>query len=324
MEKLNLPQLRMLVTDYCDSNCIYCRPGGEGNLMCRHLNMDYATATEVAAAYYKLGGNSVKISGGDPVFWGHLIEYIEYLKRQLQFNHVELITRSVKIRELIEELNYAGLDVLNFSFDTLIENRYSIITRKNDFSLFKEVICECAKIFYCKINTVILPDTSETEILSMISFCIENGVRELKLLDYIDDINGEKQSEVVSSSLFDVLYQYLDSIAQEYKIEFQGGLGHPMRVYKISDSFKVICKDARRGAWYCDLCLNCSHYPCHDALMALRVTPSNSFQLCLLNNKMHWKFDSSNMEDQLVSIMKHYQHAFFEEKYDENYCVNLS
>ncbi len=324
MENLNLPQLRMLVTDYCDSNCIYCRPGGEGNLMCYHLNMDYAIATEVAAAYHKLGGNSIKISGGDPVFWGYLIEYIKYLKHQLHFNHVELITRSVKIHELIEDLNHAGLDVMNFSLDTLSENRYSIITRKKDFSLFKEVICECAKKIHSKINTVILSDTSEAEIHNMIDFCVENGIQELKLLDYIDDINSNKQFHAVSGSLFDVLYQYLDSIAQEYKIEFQGGLGHPMRVYKISDSFKVICKDARRGAWYCDLCLKCSHYPCHDALMALRVTPSNSFQLCLLNSKMHWKFDSSNMEEQLVSIMKHYQNAFFEEKFNENYCVDPS
>lgn len=317
MENLKLPQLRMLVTDYCDSKCIYCRPTGEGNLDSRHLDMNYDVAVKIAKAYQRLGGSSIKISGGDPVFWNNLIEYIKHLKIQLNYDKVELITRSVQICRLLNDLKLTGLDVLNFSLDTLNEKWYNHITQKNDFERYKKIICECARIFFCKINTVILPDTAESEIYDMIEFCAENGIRELKLLDYIDDL-VDKQPQTYSDSLFERIYQHLDNISPKYEIEFQGGLGHPMRVYKISDYFRVICKDARQGAWYCDLCRKCGHYPCHDALMAVRVTPSNSFQLCLLNDKMHWRFDSSNIEEQLVSIIKHYQNASFERKINEN------
>ena len=306
-----LPQLRVLVTDYCDSKCIYCRPGGEGNLQCRHLSMSYDTAIQAATAYRKLGGNSIKISGGDPVFWKHLIQYISFLKNDLQYDHVELITRSVKIMPYIDDLDRAGLDVINFSLDTISEEKYTYITGKHDLQLLEEIIIQCAGKMYCKINTVVLPNTSESEIESMIDFCVSCGIRELKLLDYIDDLQGTKSGEIEQPQQFVSLYNKLDSMTSEHSIAYQGGLGHPMRVYQINDQFKIICKDSSNGAWYCNLCLKCRHYPCHDALMALRVTPSDTFQLCLVNDKMHWKFNAQNLELQLDSIMKQYKNAFF-------------
>ncbi len=311
MSRTKIPQLRVLVTDHCDSNCIYCRPGGEGNLDCQGLTMSYDTAVQAAVAYRRIGGNGIKISGGDPAFWQYLSQYIAFLKRELNYEHVEVITRSVKIAPQLDELKYAGLDVINFSLDTVDRNRYLYITKKNDFEQLKDIIIRASHQMYCKINMVVLPDTSEVEISSMLEFCNSNEVRELKLLDYIDDIQENTANVRVQSDQFDLIYKQLEQFTNSFSIALQGGLGHPMRVYQISDAFKVICKDARQGAWYCELCKKCSHYPCHDALMALRVTPSDSFQLCLLNKKMHLHFDSSNIEQQLETIMKYYRNAFF-------------
>lgn len=313
MSKSKLPQLRILVTDCCDSNCIYCRPGGEGNLDCQGIFMNYDIAVMVAAAYRKIGGSSIKISGGDPAFWQYLTQYVSFLKQELNYERVEVITRSVKISQQLNELKNAGIDVINFSLDTIDQNRYYYITKKNDFEILKDIIIRAAYQMYCKINTVILPDTSETEIRSMLEFCFANNIQELKLLDYIDDFQGNTNAVKEQSNQFDLIYKQLEQFTSNFSIEMQGGLGHPMRVYQISENLKVICKDSRQGAWYCEICNKCSHYPCHDALMALRVTPSNSFQLCLLNKKMHWHFDRSNVEKQLESILKHYYNAFFKE-----------
>ena len=312
MSGLKIPQLRVLVTDYCDSNCIYCRLGGEVNLSCHGLNMSYDTAVQVAIAYRKISGDSIKISGGDPAFWQYLSQYIAFLKKELNYSHVEVITRSAKIAKSLDELKYAGLDVINFSLDTIDKDKYLYITKKNDFEQLKDIIISTAHKMYCKINMVILPNTSEAEINSMIEFCVANKIRELKLLDYIDDIQENTvMDQRTPLGQFDLIYKLLEQITNSFSIASQGGLGHPMRIYEVFDGLKVICKDARQGAWYCELCKKCGHYPCHDALMALRVTPSNSFQLCLLNNKMHLQFNVSNVEQQLETIMRHYQNAFF-------------
>ena len=324
MERAKIPKLRVLATDFCDSKCVYCRPGGEGNLKCRKQSLDFEIAKDVAKAYRNLGGNSIKITGGDPVFWSHLIEYVKYLKEELNYSCVEVISRSVHISEILNELKNSGLDILNFSLDTIYEEKYSLITRKNDFNKYKEIICECANNFYCKINMVILPETTIKDIDEMINFCIENGIRELKLLDYIDDLNNDSSEKINQKPLFKKIYNKLSHMSKRESVEFQGGLGHPMNVYYLSERFKVICKDASQGAWYCKKCLGCKRYPCHDALMALRVTPSNSFQLCLLNEKMHWNFNNANMCKQLDSIIENYQNAFFIGDNNEDNCVNPS
>jgi cyclic pyranopterin phosphate synthase len=44
----------------------------------------------------------------------------------------------------------------------------------------------------------------------------------------------------------------------------------------------VVFKDSRAGAWYGDICKDCVFFPCHDALMALRLTSDGRLQFCLL------------------------------------------
>ena len=324
MDMHQLPQLRVLVTDYCDSKCIYCRPSGEGNLFCRHQNMSYETAINAANLYRSYGGREIKISGGDPVFWPHLRDYVHALKHDMKYEHVEVITRSVRISELINQLADDNLDVLNFSLDSICPEQYRTITGKADFDAYSKTIIQSAAKLYCKINMVILNGTTLNEIDSMIRFCTANGIRELKLLDYISDLRTNTLLEGASQAeLFKSIYEKLARISTEKNIIFQCGFGHPMSEFIISDKFRVICKDASLGSWYSPCCPQCRHYPCHDAIMSLRVTPSDSFQLCLLNSKMHWKFDNNNMKDQFQSILSMYQNAVFVgSDTDENDCVN--
>ncbi len=307
-----LPQLRVLVTDYCESKCIYCRPSGEGNLDFEHRNMKYSTALNVAKFYKSLGGSNIKITGGDPVLWPQVIDYVYVLKNTLNFEHIELITRNPAVLEIIEQLNNSHLDVLNFSLDTLSPLRYCNITGKRDFNVYINAITRSASAMFCKINMVILPDTSESEINDMIYFCKNSGIRELKLLDYIDDMSTRSGFQKVNqASSFQRIYSKLDSLSMSKTRIFQGGFGHPMNDFQVAENFHVICKDSSLGAWYVPQCLQCDHYPCHDAVMALRVTPQDSFQFCLVNKKMQWYFNASNMEEQLYSVLALYENAFF-------------
>ena len=306
-----LPQLRVLVTDYCAGKCIYCRPSGEGNLPCLNREMKYSTAISVAKIYRALGGKEIKISGGDPVFWFGLCDYVKELKNTLRFEHVEVITRSPTILDSIESLSGNNLDLLNFSLDSLEPERYRKITGKNDFQQYIEAIINSATKIPCKINMVVLHDTSLEEIDSMMNFCIEHHIRELKLLDYIDGLNGKYPLQNKNQAeQFSHIYEKLTAFS-ERKIVYQGGFGHPMSQFAVAKDFCVVCKDANFGSWYSDCCLQCANYPCHDALMAIRVTPTDSFQVCLLNKNLHWKFNAENMESQFHAALSIYDKAFF-------------
>lgn len=118
-----IPQLRILATDSCDSKCIYCRPSGEGNLGRKGILINNQTALKVASSYRKMGGSSVKITGGEPAFWPFLTQYVAFLKQELLYEHVEVISRSVKIASKLQELKNVGLDVINISLDTVDQDR---------------------------------------------------------------------------------------------------------------------------------------------------------------------------------------------------------
>lgn len=315
MGKKLMPQMRILVTDFCDSKCVYCRPTGEGNILCAEKKMmTLETAKTAAQVYKENGGNEIKISGGDPVFWPYLVEFIFYLKKELKFKKVEVITRSEKILTIVEKLIDAGLDVLNFSLDTIDNEKYTLITGKKDFESYILAIKECASKVYCKINMVVMQNLNSNDWYNMILFCENVGIKQLKLLDFIDDLLGKLNDPEAQEKYFYSFDKICKELRERYgneKIVYQGGLGHPMNKFNTPKDLEVICKNSKNGAWYCKECINCPNYPCHDALMAVRVTPSDSFQLCLLNEKKHWYFNSETVSSQFKCILKNYQSAFF-------------
>jgi hypothetical protein len=54
----------------------------------------------------------------------------------------------------------------------------------------------------------------------------------------------------------------------------------------LASGFEVVLKDSRAGAWYGEVCKDCRFYPCHDALMALRLTADRRLQFCLLREEI--------------------------------------
>lgn len=295
---MKMPQLRILVTSFCGRKCIYCRPTGEGSISCTSkVFINIEDALKICRLYREKGGTEVKITGGDPVFWPDLVPFVHCLKNEIKFPKVEVITRSPKISEKVESLIVAGMDVLNFSLDTISKKTYEQITGCYDYDALIVAIQDCAKVVPVKINSVIMKGINESNIKELIAFCESAGVQQLKLLDVIDDLqdieagNSSRLREFGIERLND-LYVSLAQICSEIKkdaildrLVYQGGLGHPMNEFKMASGLTIIVKNSENGAWYGKPCENCPSYPCHDALMAIRLTSNNMLQYCLLNEQ---------------------------------------
>jgi cyclic pyranopterin phosphate synthase len=77
-----------------------------------------------------------------------------------------------------------------------------------------------------------------------------------------------------------------------------------MVVVRLPSGLEVILKDSGAGAWYGSVCTGCRFFPCHDALMALRLTADLRLQFCLLRRDN--TVDLSNVihdEDQLGTLV---------------------
>lgn len=324
---MKMPQLRILATSFCGCKCLYCRPTGEGNASCtkkQFINIEDALG--ICRLYKNRGGNEVKLTGGDPAFWPELVNFVKRLKCEIGIPKVEVITRSPRIVDQINDLVAAGLDVLNFSLDTVDEYAYEIITGCNNYDDLIAAIRYCSEFIPLKINSVIMKGINDSNIEDLITFCEALNVRQLKLLDIIDDMQNEDAGnrdrlQVIGVDRLVDLYTSLTPICEEIKkraVEdntvFQGGLGHPMNEYKLASGLIITAKNSENGAWYGKLCESCPSYPCHDALMALRLTSDNRLQFCLLNDEASISLEGLTpveIETVFVESLNLYENARF-------------
>jgi cyclic pyranopterin phosphate synthase len=248
--------------------------------------------------FCELGGEFIKLTGGDPSLWEPIVPTVAGLKKMPGLRGVEVISRHPRIGTLASPLVNAGADVINISIDTLRADRHHQITGINDLDAVLEAARVCSKSgAKCKINTVVMRGVNDDELEDLVTFCEQNKIASIKFLDVIGDIDAGTESfaqrlRVVGREAVDSLYVPLQGFVDQFRtravrsfIAGQGGLGHPMIVLVLESGLQLIFKDHLAGAWYGSICQGCRHYPCHDALMALRVSADLRLQFCLLGDE---------------------------------------
>lgn len=295
---MRMPQLRVSVNSRCQRACFYCRPSGEGVPTDPRESIHPEDLILVAAACASHGITSIKLTGGDPALWAPLANVVRRLKTETGIKEVQVISRNPRIGEMITELREAGLDQLNLSLDTLNQSLHHKITGVDDLPELLRALDKAATAgIPLKVNVVVMSGINDGEIVDIIEFCESSGVGELKLLDVIRDLGDGKENNLfrlrgADQTLRDLfvplgpMATLLRDRAESWELLNQGGLGHPMFAARMPSGLKVIVKDHAAGAWYGNICRDCKFYPCHDALMALRITADLRLQLCLLRDDL--------------------------------------
>jgi GTP 3',8-cyclase len=283
-----IPQLRISVTVPCGKKCVYCRPGGEGFEAPRYAELTPAQFGELTRIFVRHGVRDIKLTGGDPMLRKDIVEIVRRIKEIDGVRSLHLVTRHQRAGEIAPALKAAGLDVLNFSIDSLDAHTWSAITGvKGHRRLIDAVYRAADSGIAIKLNSVIMAGVNSDEIPALAEFAGHFNAS-LKLLDLIDDLPGFPSvtpAGFARDRAFD-LDSYIPLFAAQATdsdIDFQpGGLGHPMPRFKLPSGATVLIKSSNEGAWYGDVCEGCSFFPCHDALMAVRLTADGKLQYCLL------------------------------------------
>jgi cyclic pyranopterin phosphate synthase len=289
MRQQKTPQLRIAVNSICGKACAYCRPGGEVSRPVTEEILSVDEIVQLTALLSRTGITDVKLTGGDPALYKEIVQLVHSLKKLSNIERVELVTRHPRAGRRADQLLDAGLDLLNFSLDSLDATTWSKITGVRGHETLVAAIENAANTgMPIKINMVVLKHINDHEVPEMIKFCRRIGAS-LKLLDLIADI-GEFSDDLAlyAERHYDDLARVITELertgADQTIAVASGGLGHPMPTFHISGGPVVQVKTAGRGAWYSGICKGCQHFPCHDALMALRLTPDGQLQRCLLRS----------------------------------------
>lgn len=290
-----LPQFRVAVNARCLRACFFCRPSGEAIPTPAGTELLVDDLIAVAKEIRFRGIVSAKLTGGDPALFKPLEEAVFRLRDEAGFADIEVISRHPRIGERAALLAANGVTRFNISLDTLDPQLHYELCGINDHAQVLRALRECiATGLPVKVNMVVMGGVNDDQVQELADFCAQAGVRTLKLLDIIKDLDSGAESFAARLALkrgkrLTDLYRGLDDIvedlataAKERSLQNQGGLGHPMTSLIMDSGMEILVKDSTAGAWYGAKCKTCPFFPCHDALMALRLTADLRLQFCLL------------------------------------------
>lgn len=289
-----LPQFRITVNSRCGHACFFCRPSGEAVATEAGTQISPDDLLIVAREVRRAGVAGVKLTGGDPALYDPLEDVVRRLRDEAGYEEIEIISRHPAMAERAIGLAAAGVTQFNLSLDTLDPMLHRQITGVDDHRGVLEALHACvATGVPVKVNMVVMGGVNADEIAELVDYCENIGVRTLKLLDVIKDLDAGAESfarrlTITRGSRVKDLFvslsgdSWLHRAPMKDTVRGQGDLGHPMRSLTFPSGFEVLVKDSGSGAWYGQSCRTCPLYPCHDALMGLRLTADLRLQFCLL------------------------------------------
>lgn len=148
--------LRVSITDRCNLNCAYCRPGDAPFLEEKEL----LTAEEILTFCQEaalLGIRHLRITGGEPLLRDGCCRLIKDLKALDGIESVTMTTNGTLLSRHLSELKEALIDGINISMDTLDEEHYAALTGSPLLPGLLEAVRETVSFgIPVKINSVIM------------------------------------------------------------------------------------------------------------------------------------------------------------------------
>ncbi|GAC1364389.1 MAG: GTP 3',8-cyclase MoaA [Acidobacteriaceae bacterium] len=187
-----ITDLRVSVTDRCNYRCVYCRTGNEG---AQYAELKIADYLRMVRVFVDLGVEKVRLTGGEPLLRGGLVEMVEELSRMrtsflpdgtavgedaegLPLD-IALTTNGHLLEGLAQPLKDAGLSRVTVSMDAVDAETFTAITRvprSFDKVLAGIRAAKAAGLGPVKVNCVLLRGFNDGQIEQCAEFSRREGV----------------------------------------------------------------------------------------------------------------------------------------------------
>lgn len=247
--------LRISVTSKCNMSCIYCHNEGMSEV---GEDMDLDEIVEICKAFYKLGVEKVKITGGEPLIRRDIVEIVSEMPR---FKEISLVTNGYYLSKYAYELKEAGLDRVNVSLDTLNPERYKFITGVDGLDRVLDGIESAydAGLTPIKLNMVVM-SINEDEIWELLDFTSKFNRSGINVILQL--------IEVINSCYYVSLEKIEDKFRKITSVVITRNL-HARRQYVFGNLAVEFVRPFHR-----EFCMNCTR---------IRVTSDGKIKPCLMS-----------------------------------------
>ncbi|MBN2034669.1 MAG: GTP 3',8-cyclase MoaA [Deltaproteobacteria bacterium] len=252
--------LRLSVTDRCNLRCIYCMPEEGIQFLPHDEILSYEEMLHVVRLCVQSGIRKVRLTGGEPLVRKGILSFIEKLCRTEGLEEISLTTNGVLLKDMARDLKRCGICRINISMDSLKEEKFSKITRRDFYREVWEGIDEAQRVGFSpiKLNVVAMKGVNDDEILDFARLTLKKPyhVRFIEMMP-VGEKNAWTSDTFLSTreilgkirslgSLKPVGTGPLDGPAQRYILE--GALGEIGLIGALSHHFCETCNRLRLTA----------------------------------------------------------------------------
>jgi GTP 3',8-cyclase len=178
--------LRISVTDRCNIRCFYCMPAEGVVFRPRDELLTFEEIARMVRALAPLGINKLRLTGGEPLVRADLPTLVRMLVTIPGIRDVALTTNGMLLDEQAGALKAAGLQRLNVSLDTLSEEVFEQITRRQglDRVLAGIAAAQAAGFERIRLNAIAIRGLTEAEIIPLAKFAREQDL-ELRFIEFM-------------------------------------------------------------------------------------------------------------------------------------------
>ena len=169
--------LRISVTDRCNFRCQYCMPEEGLDWLDRSDLLTFEEIERLSSLLVKRAGvTSIRLTGGEPTVRARLPELVKRLSA-LDVD-LSMTTNGATLELLADDLKSAGLQRINISLDTLQQQRFLDLTRRDELdSVLSGIDAAVAAGFQpVKVNAVLMGGINDDEIVDFLNLGRDKGV----------------------------------------------------------------------------------------------------------------------------------------------------
>ncbi|CDF78364.1 molybdenum cofactor biosynthesis protein MoaA [Formosa agariphila KMM 3901] len=262
--------LRISLTEKCNLRCTYCMPENGVPLTPKSNIMTADEIFKIATVFVKHGVTKIRLTGGEPLVrkdFSKILERLSTLNIKLS-----ITTNAVIVDRFIDNFKASGLQDINVSLDSLQADKFTFITRRNQFkAAYNNIILLLEQGFNVKMNVVLIKGFNDDEIIDFIAFTkhLPIAIRFIEFMPF-DGNNWNKEKLVTQAEILEQTHAHFgrqDVISLENEANFTSR-NYQIKGYK--GTFGIISSVSNP---FCDSCNR------------IRLTANGNIKNCLFSNQ---------------------------------------
>jgi cyclic pyranopterin phosphate synthase len=223
--------LRVSLTDRCNLRCGYCMPPA-GVDWIPHTNiLSFEELLKICGIMAGMGIRRVKVTGGEPLVRRGAADFICSLKKIPGIEKVTLTSNGILLEGELDKLADAGIDGVNISLNSLREETFRHITRRDGLDKTLRAIKGAAAAgLRVKVNCVPLRGVNEDDLAGLAALA-ETRVAAVRFIELMPLGNAKAFEGVPGSEVKRLLEREYGELVPSPETRGNG----PARYYSIRD-----------------------------------------------------------------------------------------